>query len=481
MYVRALTAGVLATAASHVQAQQIDVALHETLTSDPQISAEQAAVRAAEASVDISRSARLPTISIDGRAMLQTDDGLNSLQRRRTYGISARLDLPVYAGGALKWSVRSSQAALRAERAQFEMLVNTRLVTAATGFFSVYRDDIGVAAQTTQVADLEVLLAATLERKRRGDLTETDVQQGVARLAGSKASLARARAALTQSGEDLREITGRHFDTVIIGEPPRIPVGLLVNLPQEMKSFPAVQLADARIEMAAADIKIARAARAPKLYLSSAWQCGNDLSSNTFAPPRFEHAFEFGLNLRVPLYQGGAPRAQIRQAEEVLMARIDSRRAIENEITARIRTQFAQLQAAERSLPEIAVALSASRAALEGVKVQQTIGDRTNLDVLNAQQEVTQFELLLGQARQQRLSLAYSILGQMGKLRGLAESALAVAAVSAARAPHYAVAARMGVKLKFDKCGLWVWKGSTTWSLKPSGATPTNVSSALLT
>lgn len=478
MYVRVLTATVLATAAGQAHAQSLDAALQDTLTSDPQVAGADALVQAAQAGVDINRSARLPTIALDASAELRTNDTLYGARRAQALNLGLSFDLPLYTGGEVTWRIRSARAALEAEKARRDALVNTRLSTAADRYASIYRDERIEAARQSQVAGVETLLTATRARQRAGDATKTDTLQAVARLAGSRARLAEARAVLTRSNEDLREVTGRYFDTVEDPEPPAVSEQVVTELPERLASFPAIRFADARIAMAQADVRVARSARAPRLYLSSTTQTGNDFAQGAANPSGFRTGMRVGFNLRIPIFQGGAPAARVRQAQQVLANRLEDRRVAEWQAVAQIRAQYARLKALDAALPSLTRALEANRAALLGVRTEIKVGTRSNLDALNAQEEVTQVEVQLAQLRQQRLSLAYAILGTMGRLAS--DKAPAARPVIAIAAPVPPVplatrpirpAATASPAVKFDTIGLWVWKGSETWSLKPGNRT----------
>lgn len=458
MYVRVLTATMLATAASQAHAQQLDATLHETLTSDPQIAGADALVRAAEAGVDIDRSARLPTIALDATAQVQTSNTLYGARRPGTLNVGMSFDLPLYTGGEVTWRIRSSVAALEAEKARRDELVNTRLASTAARYASVYRDERIEAARLSQVSDVETLLTATRSRERVGASTSTDTLQAVARLAGSRARLSEARALLTRSNEDLREITGVYVNAADDPEPPVIPARIITELPDHLANFPTIRVTDALIAKARADVRVARSARAPRLYLSGMTQTGNDVAQGAVNPSAFRTGMRIGLTFRIPLFQGGAPGARVRQAQEILVGRQEDRRAAEQQTVAQIRSQYAQLKALDAALPALGQAITASRAALFGVQTEIKIGNRSSLDVLNAQEEVTQAEIQLAQVRQQRLALAYAILGTMGELK---PGRIAREQIGTAAQPVRTAAVAV------DKLGLWVWKGSRTWSLKP--------------
>lgn len=466
MHVRLLTATVLATAASQAHAQQLDAALQKTLTSDPQIAGADALVRAAEAGVDINRSARLPAVVVDANAQHQIGDMQFGTRRADVVNLSVRFDLALYTGGEVTGRVQSSVAALEAERARRDELVNARLSSAATRYASVYRDERIEAARLSQVSNVEALLAATRARQRGGASTATDTHQATARLAGAQAQLVEARALLTRSNEELREVTGSYFKATDDPEPPIVPERAMIALPERLSNFPAIRVADALVAMARADVRVARSERAPKLYLSSLTQTGDDFAQSIANPSGFRPRLRVGFNLRIPLFGGGALGARARQAQQRLVMRQEGRRAAERQVVADIRGQYAQLMALDAALPALNRAIKANRAALYGVQLEFRIGVRSSLDVLNAQEELAQAEILLAQVRQRRLSLAYAILGTMGELTrgGSARPAVAKAA------PPIRMAAALVPAGKFDKLGLWVWKGSQTWSLKPGNS-----------
>lgn len=466
MYVRVLTATMLATAASHAHAQQLDAFLQETLTSDPEIAGADALVRAAEAGVDIDRSVRLPTMALDAMAQVQTSSRLYGARRPATLNLGINLDLPLYTGGEVTWRIRSSVAALEAERARRDTLVNTRLANTAVRYASVYRDERIEAARLSQVSDVEILLTATRARERAGASTSTDTLQTIARLAGARARLSEARALLIRSNEDLREITGKYVDAADDPEPPIVPARIITGLPDHVATFPAIRVTEALIAKARADVLVARSARMPRLYLSGMMQTGNDVTQGNVNLSMFRTGMQIGFTFRIPLFQGGAVGARVRQAQQILASRREDREAAERQTVAQIRSQYAQLNALDAALPALAQAITASRAALFGVQAEIKIGARSSLDVLNAQAEVTQVEIQLAQVRQQRLALAYSILGTMGEL-----NAGKIARDQARTAQPVGTAAALMPVATFDKLGLWVWKGSRTWSLKPGHRT----------
>src|SRR5262245_54543959 len=91
--------------------------------------------------------------------------------------------------------------------------------------------------------------------------------------------------------------------------------------------------------------------------------------------------------VNVPLYQAGGVAARIRQAKETnnqLKKEVEDARL---RIHAEVIANWAQLQATASEIKSAQDALEANRIALEGVKEEEKVGQRTTLDVLNAQLE----------------------------------------------------------------------------------------------
>lgn len=466
MYVKALVATAFATTAIPAECQGLDVALAQALESDPRIANADAQVQAARATIDIVRSEQFPEINAGGITGMDRISGPQAGGTRFSTRATADFSLPLYMGGNIKWRIRSARRSLAVRLAERDEVLNAELATTASRYASVYRDQVIHAASIRQVEDVGTILTSIQARADIGDATQVDVQQGVARLALSRARLAMARAALTTSQENLRELTGTYFGEAGDAPVPDIVEPTPEGLRSDVSSSPTMLAAEARVFAAEADVKVARSERLPRLSLSSGAQSGNDLAArDPLLPARFRTAMQIGLTFRVPLFQGGAPAARIRQAQQIAIVEMAERDATEMRLLADIRSKFGQLKAAEQMMTALALSLEANRIALEGVTLEAGIGNRTNLDILNARQEVVQTEIQLAQARQQRLSLAYTILGQLGRLRPPPREPSRSATVIKATPIVMDRKRSAATRLTFNSAGLWVWDGSTTWSL----------------
>src|SRR5262249_20829834 len=120
--------------------------------------------------------------------------------------------------------------------------------------------------------------------------------------------------------------------------------------------------------------------------------------------------------LTVPIYQGGTEYAAIRQAKENLgKARIDldtARYTVQQNVTQ----AWGQLEAAKAQIDATTAQVTSNEIALDGVREEARVGQRTTLDVLNAQQALVQARTSLVQAQHDRLVASYSLLSATGGL-----------------------------------------------------------------
>ena len=123
-----------------------------------------------------------------------------------------------------------------------------------------------------------------------------------------------------------------------------------------------------------------------------------------------------GTQLAVPIYQGGAEFSQIRQAKETLGQRRHDLDLARDQIRLTIAQAWAQLDAAKGAIISTQAQVKSSEAALNGVREEARLGQRTTLDVLNAQQELVNSRVALVSAQRDRVVNSYTLLAAIGRL-----------------------------------------------------------------
>jgi len=106
-----------------------------------------------------------------------------------------------------------------------------------------------------------------------------------------------------------------------------------------------------------------------------------------------------GVQLNIPLYTGGMVQAQAREAAERLNQARAELDAAREEVGQQVRAAWHGLQAGAARIAALEQGLGASAARLDSTRMGRAVGDRTTLDVLNAENDHAQAALALAQAR----------------------------------------------------------------------------------
>ena len=121
------------------------------------------------------------------------------------------------------------------------------------------------------------------------------------------------------------------------------------------------------------------------------------------------------MRATLPLYQGGLPSAQKRQAQAREGATLEQEIGIEREVIASVRAAYAQWQAAQALIASSQTAVDAAELGLEGVRAENSVGNRTILDILNAENELLNAQVQLVTAKRNAYVAGFNLLAAMGK------------------------------------------------------------------
>jgi outer membrane protein len=427
---RLLSGGIasLALIGAGANAASLREALVSAYTSNPQLTGARSGQQALDADVAIAKSGARPNV---GATADYTENlhrsGINlssSPVRQLTAGINA--SIPIYQGGAVAYGIKAAKSRNTAGLASLRSTEADVFTQAVAAYMDVIRDTAIVALNQKNVSVLDTNLRATNDRFEVGDVTKTDVAQSEARLAGARSQLDSAQAALTGSRETYLRVIGMASDT--LDPPPPLP-----GLPQDPQGAVEVAIANNPDLIAARktaeaegyDIRVAKAARLPRLsavggdnYLNYFNSYASDSSLGGGSVGSFAqrgNAASAGLSLTVPIYQGGLPTAQVRRAQAEASQALEQVIATERGVIAQARSTYANYQAALAVIKSSETAVSANELALEGTRAEQTVGTRNVLDVLNAEQELLNSNVLLVSARRDAYVAGFALLAAMGK------------------------------------------------------------------
>ena len=413
----ALGAMMLAPAA---QAETLQDALSKAYENNPTLTGARAGQRANDENVPIQKSQGLPQVGaqVDYQENLVLP-GNAFFSPKRSVNVGGQVSVPIYQGGAVRNAVKAAKFRVEAGQADLRATEASIFSQTVGAYMDVIRDQAIVQLNQKNVAVLRTNLQASSDRFEIGDLTRTDVAQSQARLALAEGDLRTAESNLISSRESYIRLVG---DTPVdLEQPPMLP-----NLPATAEEAVAIALtnnpdidaANQLVSASRADISVARASRLPKLSATTTGGYTNNLSSIPPANTTSENvtkSAQAGLSLTIPLFQGGRPSAQVRQAQSRTSQAIENYVEVERSVIAQTRGAYAAWQANERIITATQQAVSANGLSLEGVRAENSVGTRSILDILNAEQEYLNTQVQLVSAQRNSYVAAFSVLAAMGK------------------------------------------------------------------
>jgi outer membrane protein len=280
----------------------------------------------------------------------------------------------------------------------------------------VIRDRAIVELNLNNVRVLTTNLEATRDRFEIGDLTRTDVAQSEARLQLGRSQTATAQGRLTASEATYRQIIG-HAPGVLAPPPPLPPLPATSEEAVQIALANNPDLMSISRELIAAgyDVNVARAGRLPTLSVVGGGTYVNELGGTIGNVPSTGGQTSIGLNTRIPIFQGGLPAARIRQAQALQGQAQEQVVATERAVVQATRAAFAAYDAAQKAIQSSTVAVQANELALEGARAEQSVGTRTVLDVLNAEQELLNSQVALVTAKRDAYVAGFQLLNAMGQ------------------------------------------------------------------
>ncbi len=410
-------------------AETIEQGLARAYETNPQLNAQRAIVRESDEGVAQALSGYRPTLSATATLGEQYSNlteiippfpgfpsgaqfSAKGYTTPESVGINGQQTL--FNGERTANGVRRAESEVSAARETLRVMEQSVLLSAATVYMDMSRDSASLQVQKNNVHVLERTLKDTRNRFTAGQVTETDVAQAEASLAAGQASLHVAESTLMTTTANYRRIIG--------DEPANLKPAAAVDrlAPATLKTAvaygiarnPAVIAAIYGVDVAQLQVKIAEGALWPTLALQ-----GSVLQQSypqLLMPNLFMGTAQ--VSLSVPLYQGGAEYSAIRLDKETVGQQRLNVDQVRDQTRANVVQAWGQLEAAKA---EIAAAIrqnDAAARALEGVRNEALAGQRTTLDVLNAEQALVNARLALIVAQHDRVVASYSLLAAVGRL-----------------------------------------------------------------
>lgn len=407
------------------RADTLQEALTAAYQNNPTLAATRANQRATDEGVAIQKAAGRPSVTTSAQYLEFVKRSSTSFTSpERAVNGQLNLGVPIYSGGAVKNGVRGAEARVLAGRADLRGVESDIFTQVVTAYMDVLRAQAVVGLQANQVDVLAVNLEATSDRFEIGDLTRTDVAQSQARLALAQSDYRTAQANLIAARETYTQLTGLAADDLQPPPPlPGFPTGVEAAEDIALAQNPDILAAKERARAAGFDVNAAGAGRLPSVSVVTGGTYQNYLGSlgaigtggQAIDIPQTSTAVQVGVQLNLPLYQGGLPAAQRRQAQAREGAALEQVVAAERLVIARVRAAWSSWQAATAVIASSQTAVDAAALSLEGVRAENSIGNRTILDALNAEQELLNARVALVTARRNAYVAGFQLLAAMGR------------------------------------------------------------------
>ncbi len=405
---------------SQAQAETLQGALAKAYENNPTLTAARAGQRANDENVPIQKASGLPSVGVS--ADFQENlvlPGNSFFTPGRTFATGAQLSVPIYQGGAVRNAVRAAKYRVEAGQADLRATEASVFAQVVGAYMDVIRDQAIVQLNQKNVSVLRTNLQATSDRFEIGDLTRTDVAQSEARLALAEGDLRTAESNLIRSRESYIRLVGDAPTDLQPPPPlPNLPATAEEAVAIALTTNPDIEAANQRLNASRADIGAAQATRAPRVSATVTGGYNNNLNSIPAGNTTSENTTTStiaGVSMTLPIFQGGRASARVRQAQAQTSQAIENYVAVERDVIAQTRGTYAAWQANERVIAATEQAVSANALSLEGVRAENSVGTRSILDILNAEQEYLNTQVQLVSAQRNSYVAAFSLLAAMGK------------------------------------------------------------------
>ena len=424
----ALMSGIV-LAAPGAHAERLKDALAAAYANNPQLRAERARLRAIDEEVARAKSGFRPTVTGEAsrsfkRSNTENRPSVSSFFGRRfdstsdgpshPGSFSATLRQSVFSGFRTLNAMREAEANVRAGREDLRRIEQSVLLEAITAYMDVVRDRAIVRLRRNNVKVLSRDLKATRDRFAVGEVTKTDVAQARARRARAVSALDLAKSNLRTSRGVFERIVGHSPDGLAEAFPMErlLPRSLEEALRIGQSENPSVLAAVFREEAARYAIDRIKGELLPEVSVEARY----DRQYNPSRTTSDTETTTVTGRVTVPFYQGGEVSARVRQAKQTQLQRLAEIEQARVQVRSDVVAAWSRLQAARAQLRSDRVQVEANRTALAGVREEEKVGQRTLLEVLNAEQELLDSKVSLVSTERDLVVASYSLLAAIGRL-----------------------------------------------------------------
>ncbi|HEY0197392.1 MAG TPA: TolC family outer membrane protein [Rhodanobacter sp.] len=415
----------LALASGTVGAQAFDPAapalgmteaVREAVQTHPGVrNAEQLSLEAGEG-VKAARSGYLPQVRLGVDTQNTSYDDTSYDDARHVYTATLTVSQTLYDFGKVAGEVDKAKAGVRASEAQVQLSADQVASATAQAWVDAHLQLTLAQIAREQLDGVQRLAALVAERAAKGATTRSDVEQANSRVDAARSQLLGAEADVRRASLALMHLTGRAEPVAISGDPPDWLAGDACRIDGKGGDSPSVRLAVAQRDEAQADLRAARAQRLPTLSLQGS--VGHALNDRSKLYGEYQNTSSVGVNLAMPLYEGGGTNARARAARYELSAAAEAADQARLETRQNFSDAQAQAEGWAQRAPVLQTRVESIHATRDLYQQQYLqMGTRSLLDLLNAEQEFHTARIDQAQGLHEQYRLAVLCLYNSDRLR----------------------------------------------------------------
>ncbi len=400
-------------------AETISSAMAAAYSSNPTLNAQRAATRVADENLPLAKSGYRPIItgSADYGISRSVSSGPTfgtSRTNLRPGGFGVTISQALFRGFRTANSVKAAEAGIRASRETLRNTEQNVLFDAASAYMDVILARQIVGIRKKNLSFLNEQARAAKARLDVGEGTRTDVAQANARLALARSQLSIASAQVKSSSAVFKQVIGHAPGKL------KMPGSIARLYPRSLNNafsiafaeHPALKATGYLVDAAEFNVKVSEGALLPTLSLEGSASRRYNPSTSVDT----SNSASLTARLTIPIYQGGAASATIRQNKETLGQRRIEVDVSRQQVRAAVVSAWSQTISAKAATLANSQQVRAANLALAGVIEERNVGQRTTLDVLNAQSDVLTARESLVNSRRTEMVAGYALLSAIGRL-----------------------------------------------------------------
>lgn len=407
--VLALTAALSVLCSQSVFAATLELDLEETiqraLLTNPSVKIAEYNRKAAKADYSAAKGARGISISLNhssGRGGY-ADNRYNTIYQNgvpiaiydkgiaNSHSNSITASLPIFTGGELQGQIGQAKANYRSMLSAEEQAYNEMKETATTGYFNMLNATNMKALRQESVDRLQAHLDNVIAQYNVGIVARADVLRSEVELANAQQNYITASNEYDVAEATLNNIIGTPLGTTLLlkdrlqYEPYENDMAYCLAYSEQHR--PELKQAEYAIDSAEAALVVARSGHMPKVYANASNNWGGNGSD---WPGDDDENWSVGVTASMNVFDSGVTWSKIHAAQENLAKAKESQRQIKDNVELEVRTDYLNLREAEKRITTTQVAVASAEEDYHIAVVRYQAGVGTNIDVMDAQEALTQ-------------------------------------------------------------------------------------------